>query len=301
MTTLVLGLLAVLLAGPVPALMARVPLLRRTPRAAMVLWQSVALAAVLAALGAGALADHEQRASAGITATWAWVVAGGGACPHGAGARPAAAQRSPDRDRPPCATTTPPRPGRPARAASMPPGCGCSSTRCRSAYCLPGRRTVARRRLGRRPRPAHGRRGRRRTRPRASSPAAPATTWSSRRSTSCTARSRAGCPAAPPCSRYACSSRSWPTRPPPAATGRRPLGRPSSPSPRPARPHSTAASPWRPPAGPDLLAPGRAARRRRPPPAPVGLLLSGWPSSVLVLSDGVRGGAVAFGVGLRVG
>ncbi|WP_230487103.1 M56 family metallopeptidase [Nocardioides anomalus] len=52
-TPLVLGALAVLLAGPVPAVLARVPRTRRTPRAAMLLWQGVALAAVLAALGAG--------------------------------------------------------------------------------------------------------------------------------------------------------------------------------------------------------------------------------------------------------
>lgn len=53
MTTLVLAALAVVLAGPVPWLLARLPALRRTPRAAMVLWQSVALAGVLSALGAG--------------------------------------------------------------------------------------------------------------------------------------------------------------------------------------------------------------------------------------------------------
>ncbi|WP_298511024.1 M56 family metallopeptidase [uncultured Nocardioides sp.] len=52
-TPLLLGALAVLLAGPVPALLARLPRTRTTPRAAMVLWQAVALAAVLAALGAG--------------------------------------------------------------------------------------------------------------------------------------------------------------------------------------------------------------------------------------------------------
>ncbi|MDP3969382.1 MAG: M56 family metallopeptidase [Nocardioides sp.] len=50
---LVLAALALLLAGPVPALLARATGLRRTPRAAMMLWQSVALAAVLAALGSG--------------------------------------------------------------------------------------------------------------------------------------------------------------------------------------------------------------------------------------------------------
>lgn len=53
MTTLVLAVLAIALAGPVPWAMSRLPRLRRTPRAAMVLWQSVALAGVLAALGAG--------------------------------------------------------------------------------------------------------------------------------------------------------------------------------------------------------------------------------------------------------
>lgn len=53
LTPLVLGALAVLLAGPAPGLLARWPGLRRTPAAAMLLWQSTALAAVLAALGAG--------------------------------------------------------------------------------------------------------------------------------------------------------------------------------------------------------------------------------------------------------
>jgi Zn-dependent protease with chaperone function len=53
MTTLVLAALAIVLAGPVPWVLTRLPSLRRTPRAAMVLWQAVALAAVLAALGAG--------------------------------------------------------------------------------------------------------------------------------------------------------------------------------------------------------------------------------------------------------
>ncbi|HET8604708.1 MAG TPA: M56 family metallopeptidase [Marmoricola sp.] len=53
MTTVVLAVLAVVLAGPVPTLLARSPWLRRTPAAATTLWQAVALAAVLAALGAG--------------------------------------------------------------------------------------------------------------------------------------------------------------------------------------------------------------------------------------------------------
>lgn len=51
-----------LLAGPVPALMAQWGRLRSTPFAAMVLWQAVALAAVLSALGAGL----------SLVTTWAW-------------------------------------------------------------------------------------------------------------------------------------------------------------------------------------------------------------------------------------
>lgn len=53
LTPVVLGALAVLLAGPLPWALARWTRLRRTPAAAMLLWQSTALAAVLAALGAG--------------------------------------------------------------------------------------------------------------------------------------------------------------------------------------------------------------------------------------------------------
>ena len=53
MTTLLLATLALLLAGPVPAYLVGLKRIRRSPIAAMVLWQSVALAAVLAALGAG--------------------------------------------------------------------------------------------------------------------------------------------------------------------------------------------------------------------------------------------------------
>jgi Zn-dependent protease with chaperone function len=53
LTPVVLGVLAVVLAGPFPSLLSRWTRLRRTPAAAMLLWQSTALAAVLAALGAG--------------------------------------------------------------------------------------------------------------------------------------------------------------------------------------------------------------------------------------------------------
>jgi Zn-dependent protease with chaperone function len=52
-TTLVLASLAVCFSGPAPGLLARLQAARRAPRAAMTLWQSVALAAVLSALGAG--------------------------------------------------------------------------------------------------------------------------------------------------------------------------------------------------------------------------------------------------------
>lgn len=53
MTPFVLGVTAVLLAGPVPALVARWKRLHLTPFAALLLWQAIALAAVLSALGAG--------------------------------------------------------------------------------------------------------------------------------------------------------------------------------------------------------------------------------------------------------
>jgi len=53
LTPVVLGALAVLLAGPLPRALSGLGRLRRTPAAAMLLWQSTALAAVLAALGAG--------------------------------------------------------------------------------------------------------------------------------------------------------------------------------------------------------------------------------------------------------
>ncbi len=50
---LVLGLLALLLASPVPAVLARASWPWQAPRAALVRWQAVALAAVLAAFGCG--------------------------------------------------------------------------------------------------------------------------------------------------------------------------------------------------------------------------------------------------------
>jgi len=52
-SALAFTLLAVLLAGPAPALLARATWPLRAPRAAMVLWQAIALAAVLSAFSAG--------------------------------------------------------------------------------------------------------------------------------------------------------------------------------------------------------------------------------------------------------
>jgi Zn-dependent protease with chaperone function len=52
-TPVILGILALLLAGPAPLLLARARWVSRVPRAAIVLWQALALAAILAALGAG--------------------------------------------------------------------------------------------------------------------------------------------------------------------------------------------------------------------------------------------------------
>ncbi|GAB3023155.1 hypothetical protein GCM10011376_39110 [Nocardioides flavus (ex Wang et al. 2016)] len=67
-TTLVLGSLAVVLAGPLPWGLSRWSGLRRTPAAAMLLWQSTALAAVLAALGAGVSLAAERLRAAPVTA-----------------------------------------------------------------------------------------------------------------------------------------------------------------------------------------------------------------------------------------
>lgn len=73
MTTLLLAALALLLAGPVPALIAARPRLRFTPTASMLLWQAVALSAVLAALGAG-LSLATRRGIGVPDSAWNWVV-----------------------------------------------------------------------------------------------------------------------------------------------------------------------------------------------------------------------------------
>ncbi|MFL0238688.1 M56 family metallopeptidase [Mycobacterium sp. SMC-17] len=53
MSALAFTIVALLLVGPVPALLARASWPQRAPRAAIVLWQSVAIAAVLSAFSAG--------------------------------------------------------------------------------------------------------------------------------------------------------------------------------------------------------------------------------------------------------
>lgn len=67
--------LALLLAGPVPVLLGRWTALRRTPRAAMTLWQAVALAAVLAALGSGVSLVTLVVLGDGEPAWWGWLLA----------------------------------------------------------------------------------------------------------------------------------------------------------------------------------------------------------------------------------
>lgn len=53
MSALMFGLLALLLAGPVPSALSKAEWPHRAPRAALVLWQAVAIAAVLSAFSAG--------------------------------------------------------------------------------------------------------------------------------------------------------------------------------------------------------------------------------------------------------
>src|SRR6201995_6195392 len=53
MSGLAFTVLAVMLVGPVPALLSRATWPLRAPRAAMVLWQAIAVAAVLSAFSAG--------------------------------------------------------------------------------------------------------------------------------------------------------------------------------------------------------------------------------------------------------
>ncbi|MDX6283228.1 MAG: hypothetical protein QOH03_4299, partial [Kribbellaceae bacterium] len=61
----VLAALALVLTGPVPAFMARASWPYRIPRAAVVLWQAIALAAVLAAFGAGIALSYSTAGEPG--------------------------------------------------------------------------------------------------------------------------------------------------------------------------------------------------------------------------------------------
>ncbi|GAA3562629.1 M56 family metallopeptidase [Kribbella ginsengisoli] len=61
----VLAALALVLTGPVPAFMARAGWPYRIPRAAVVLWQAIALAAVLAAFGAGIALSYSTAGEPG--------------------------------------------------------------------------------------------------------------------------------------------------------------------------------------------------------------------------------------------
>lgn len=74
MSALAFTLVALLLVGPVPALLARATWPMRAPRASIVLWQSIALAAVLSAFSAGIaiasrlfVVDADGRPTATIT------------------------------------------------------------------------------------------------------------------------------------------------------------------------------------------------------------------------------------------
>lgn len=69
MSALAFIVLAIVLAGPVPALLARASWPMRAPRAAVVLWQSVAIAAVLSAFSAG-LAITARLLVPGPTPGW---------------------------------------------------------------------------------------------------------------------------------------------------------------------------------------------------------------------------------------
>ncbi|GAA4923919.1 peptidase M48-like protein [Actinomycetospora succinea] len=59
MASVWLAALALVLAGPVPSVLARAQWPQRVPRAAIVLWQAIALAAVLAAVGSALAAPEE--------------------------------------------------------------------------------------------------------------------------------------------------------------------------------------------------------------------------------------------------
>lgn len=69
MTPLLLGLIGLALAYPVPRLLGRADWTYRAPRASIILWQSLALAAILAVLGAG-LSTALWLVTTGTLASW---------------------------------------------------------------------------------------------------------------------------------------------------------------------------------------------------------------------------------------
>ncbi len=162
MSALAFTIVALVLSGPVPAMLARASWPMRAPRAAIVLWQSIALAAVLSAFSAGiAIASRlfvpgpDGRPTATITSEidalgwplWiVYVVVFALTLVIGA---PAGRRRAAGRDRHPAPAGAPPDGGRPGRqvARSAPHVCTAASglrildVAQPLAYCLPGVRS----------------------------------------------------------------------------------------------------------------------------------------------------------------
>ena len=164
MSALAFTIVALLLVGPVPALLARASWPMRAPRAAVVLWQSIALAAVLSAFSAGiAIASRlfvpglDGKPTATITSEirvlgwplWLLYVVVLGT--HAGRRRPAGDRRAAGRDRDSTAPGAPPDAGRPAsgsRATRWPSEHRSQVHDLRIldveqplAYCLPGVRS----------------------------------------------------------------------------------------------------------------------------------------------------------------
>ena len=161
MSALAFTLVALLLVGPVPAVLARATWPMRAPRASIVLWQSIALAAVLSAFSAGiAIASRlfvpgpDGRPTATITSEievlgWPlWIAYVVGLRAHAADRRQARGRRGAGGDRDPTAAGAPPHGGRPGRqvarsAAHARAGDGLRVLDVAEplAYCLPGVRS----------------------------------------------------------------------------------------------------------------------------------------------------------------
>ena len=154
MSALAFTIVALVLSGPVPAMLARATWPTRAPRAAIVLWQSIALAAVLSAFSAGiAIASRlfvpgpDGRPTATITSEiealgWPlWTALRHCLRGHPGDRRPADLRSRAGRHRHPAPTGTPPDGRRPGRQVA-----GQSTLRILDvaqplAYCLPGVRS----------------------------------------------------------------------------------------------------------------------------------------------------------------